>query len=103
VFQYYTLAAPREYRDELSKAIVRMGIDYRLSADFLEDIELNAGSGQVFERDSLILMYRVCIDKETLTAIRLSVPSLYIVENRRHIKILNSLRRLFSWTKSNTQ
>lgn len=100
--QYYTLIQDfipggkflGDYLDE-------QGILYTVGADFSEDlkefgyIDPNSGPGSAHEQ--LKKIFRVLIDEHELSAIKLSVGGVDIIQNRSGLNLKNKIRSCFSW------
>ena len=95
--QYYTLT--QNYIPEhrpLEDFLDEQGFEYHLGADLSEELKrygylVPAASG------TLIKTYKVLLNEHELSAIKLSVDGVCIIENRPFVKVQNRIRSYFSW------
>lgn len=102
---YHTLAQPLHTEDrDLEEYFKSQDIGYHLGADIPEDL---AEYGFSVDQDGeihpllghrkLVAVYVALLDDSDLSAIKLSIPEVQIIENRRWLNFRNTLRRQFSW------
>jgi hypothetical protein len=96
--QYYTLIqnfipsgrSLGEYLDE-------QGIHYTVGADFSEDLKAFGYIDPNTSPKQLKEIFRVLIDEHELSAIKLSVDGIDIIQNRSGLNLKNKIRGCFSW------
>lgn len=96
--QYYTIIqnfipsgrSLGEYLDE-------QGIHYTLGADFSEDLKEFGYIDPNTDPKQLKEIFRVLIDEHELSAIKLSVGGVDIIQNRSGLNLKNKIRSCFSW------
>lgn len=102
---YRTLVQPLFTQDiDLEDYFRGQGIDYKLGADWQEDL---TSYGFTIDRDglvhplagnrALVATYIVLLDESDLSAIKLSIPEIQIIRNRSWYNFVNKIRGYCSW------
>lgn len=96
--QYYTLvqAFQPEHRD-LGDFLTEQGIDHSVGADFAEELKAFGFKDPTSKTGTLLKTYKVLIDEHELSAIKLSVDGVTVIQNRDGVKLQNKIRGMFSW------
>jgi hypothetical protein len=96
--QYYTLiqAFTPEYRS-LAEYLDSQGIEYTLGADFAQELKEFGYINPSKTSNDLVKKYTVLIDEHELSAIKLSVDGVSIIQNRASVNTLNTARKYFKW------
>lgn len=96
--KYYTLV--QDYipsHRSLEGFLDEQGIDYSLGADFPEDLRKFGFTCPSSKTGTLVKTYKVLIDDHELSAIKLSIDGVTVIENRDSVKLQNKIRGMFSW------
>jgi len=96
--QYYTLVqAFVPFGRPLGEYLDEQGITYTLGADFSEELKKYGYIDPSGISGKLQKTYKVLIDEHELSAIKLSVDGVDIIQNRSSLKLQNKVRSYFSW------
>lgn len=96
--QHYTLVQIWDPgRRLLGEYFEEISIPYDLGADFSEELKKFGYNDPSVPQGILVKIYRVLLDEEELTAIKLANDDIKIIRNRPWLNIKNHIRRLFSW------
>lgn len=94
--QYYTLVqAFTPAGKSLDEYLDQQGILYTLGADFSEELRNYGYVGGTVGKIQKI--YKVLIDEHELSAIKLSVGGVDIIQNRSSLNFHNKVRSYFTW------
>jgi hypothetical protein len=103
--QYHTLVQPLHTDDrDLEEYFKSRDIGYRLGADRQEDlaeygfsIDKEIAAHPMIGNRPLVAVYVVLLDESDLSAIKLSIPEVQIIRNRRWFDFINTVRGRFLW------
>lgn len=96
--QYFTLvqAFIPDHRP-LGDYLDEQGIEYKLGADRYDELKMFGYFDPNANSASILKTFTVLIDEHELSAIKLSVDGVHVVQNRSAVKAQNKVRGYFSW------
>lgn len=96
--QYYTLVEPfREHGRSIGEYLEDNKIDYRLGAEDPRDLKEFGLQDFLDDKDLLVKTYSVLLDEHELSAIRLSVEKMSIIQVRPSTRLYNRIRSVIGW------
>lgn len=99
--KYHTLAqaySNSESNMSLGEYFSNQGIEYQIGADLASElVKFGFVPGDLDHHDALVKKYTVLIDESELTAIKLSVDGVQIINTSSTNQRLNKVRGWFSW------
>jgi hypothetical protein len=96
--QYFTLVqAFQPTHRGLGEYLEEQGIEYSLGADRYDELKMYGFYDANASPESILKTFKVLIDEHELSAIKLSVDGVHMVQNRSGVKAQNKVRSYFSW------
>lgn len=98
--QHYTLA--QDYISNANKTIgqylTEQGIEFQIGADLAGDLVHTSGYINNTDNSShLVSRYTALLDEHELTAIKMAVDGVQIINNSPYVQRKNKVRGMFSW------